>query len=173
MDDIKIIQLAPESWEQYKNLRLEAVQEDPLAFGLTYEEYSDYPDEFWKNHLEKSVKGQDSWIFFAQVKDELIGMLAADRVNKKRMSHLSHIHSMSVKQGYRGKGVASMLMEALLNKLTQQEDLLIAQMGVASSQNAAVQLYKKFGFEIVGTRKKVFRYGNDFYDEILMEKELR
>lgn len=172
MDKREIVKLSPDDWAKYKTLRLAALQEDPLAFGLTFEEYSSYPDDFWKDQLIKAEKEKDSWIYFAIVEGKLVGMLAADRVSKKRMDHLAHIHSMSVKKEYRGKGLATKLLRTILEKLGQQADLIMGQMGVASSQNHAVALYQKFGFKIVGTRKKVFKYQDQFYDEILMEKEL-
>lgn len=171
--NLEIIQRSPDQWEKYKSLRLEAVKEDPMAFGLTYEEYLEYPDSFWISQLEEAQRETKTWIYFAQVEGQLVGMLAANRVNKKRMNHLAHIHSMSVKAEFRGKGVASKLMETVLSKLEVASDLLMAQMGVASSQTEAVELYKKFGFEVVGTRKKVFRFEDKYFDEVLMEKELR
>lgn len=35
---IKITQLPPDSWKSYKDIRLEALQDTPLAFGSLYEE---------------------------------------------------------------------------------------------------------------------------------------
>lgn len=171
--DSEVIQLSPSQWKEYKDLRLAAVKEDPLAFGLTYDEYLEYPDQYWQDQLEQAENGKNVWIYFLKIEDKLVGMLAANRINKKRMNHLVHIHSMSVQSEFRNKGFASKLLETVLNELTQKPDLLIAQMGVASSQNEAVELYKKFGFEVVGVRKKVFRFETKFFDEILMEKELK
>jgi len=38
MDNIKIIKLTPERWEEYKNLRLEALKNSPTAFASSYED---------------------------------------------------------------------------------------------------------------------------------------
>ena len=42
----------PEEWPQYRSVRLRALKESPQAFGSTFEDAVNYPDETWKNRLE-------------------------------------------------------------------------------------------------------------------------
>ncbi|MBI2011554.1 hypothetical protein HYS91_02180 [Candidatus Daviesbacteria bacterium] len=63
MDKIEIIKLNPNRWEEYKELRLQALKENPEAFGSTYEEAADKPDKEWKSRLEKVQKLKNYWMF--------------------------------------------------------------------------------------------------------------
>lgn len=46
MDTIQVVTLQPSKWQEYKNLRLLALKEEPQAFGSTYEENAKRPDEY-------------------------------------------------------------------------------------------------------------------------------
>ena len=43
---------------------------------------------------------------------------------------------------------------------------------VIPEQRAAVKLYEKYGFELVGRLKKELKFDDKFYDELIMEKLL-
>lgn len=43
-----IFKLDPKDWEKYKKIRLEALQENPEAFGSSYEKEIAFPDETWQ-----------------------------------------------------------------------------------------------------------------------------
>lgn len=173
MDNVEIVKLMPGEWEKYKEFRLNASEEDPLAWGVTLEEESAYPDEWWREQLEKVDQKAGRWILFAKVEEQIVGMVAANQIKRLKMNHIAHIDSVSVKNEFRGRGIASQLMRALLDKLSNEPNIFVAQMGVSSAQTAAISLYKKFGFEVAGTRKKVFNNEGKFYDEVLMERMLR
>jgi hypothetical protein len=44
-DNITIGKLPPEQWQDYKALRLRALQDDPQAFSEPFEKAIAYPDE--------------------------------------------------------------------------------------------------------------------------------
>ena len=43
-----MLTLPVENWEQYRDLRLRALKEDPEAFSSSYADSVSQPDEFWK-----------------------------------------------------------------------------------------------------------------------------
>lgn len=67
---MEIIKLTSEDWEKYKNIRLEALRKDNIAFGTSYEEALNKKDEEWKATLEKP----DRYLFFAKDKNEIVGL---------------------------------------------------------------------------------------------------
>ena len=77
MDEIKIIQLFPDRWQEYKELRLEALQKDPQAFGQKYEKAREFSDEYWIDHLERSRTKDKILVFFAENNRKLVGMMGA------------------------------------------------------------------------------------------------
>ena len=47
----EIVSLLPELWEEYKRLRLRALSTEPQAFGTSYAQAAEYPDEQWQQRL--------------------------------------------------------------------------------------------------------------------------
>ena len=48
---MQIRKIQPTEQQQYKSIRLEALQKEPLAFGNSYDEAVAYPDEKRQEHL--------------------------------------------------------------------------------------------------------------------------
>ncbi len=63
-------------------------------------------------------------------------------------------------------------MQALIEGLSRIPQIVKLRSGVNTEQDAAVGLYEKFGFEMIGTVKKELKIGDQYYDEYLMEKFL-
>ncbi len=45
---ITIIQITPSDWQLYKTIQLEALKEDPQAFGSSYTTWANATEEKWK-----------------------------------------------------------------------------------------------------------------------------
>lgn len=78
------------------------------------------------------------------------------------------IGDIIVKEEERNKGIASCLMDYMLSDIKESVKLLTLE--VRKSNTPAIQLYKKFGFEVVYIRKKYYLDGEDAY---LMGRRLR
>lgn len=71
------------------------------------------------------------------------------------------ILSVVVDPEYRGQLVASNLIDYLISEL--DENLKLITLEVDSKNRAALNLYDKFGFEIVNVRKHYYPNGDDAY----------
>ncbi len=78
----------------------------------------------------------------------------------------AHITTLSVEQHYRRQGIASKLLEALIEKSCSMGANRIS-LEVRPSNHAARRLYEKFGFSVKGVRKHY--YFNE--DGLIMFKE--
>lgn len=78
------------------------------------------------------------------------------------------IGDIIVNEEERNKGIASCLMDYMLSDIKESVKLLTLE--VRKSNTPAIQLYKKFGFEVVYIRKKYYLDGEDAY---LMGRRLR
>jgi len=76
-----------------------------------------------------------------------------------------HIANLAVKENWRGCGIASWLMNIIFS-IAHENQIKIMHLEVRKSNEAAINLYKKFGFEIVGCRKNY--YEKEKEDAILM-----
>ena len=100
---LNIVTLSASEWQEYKKIRLQALQKDPCAFGSTYEKESDYTDERWKQRLREASGGK-SCIFFAEVNKQLVGMIIGGRTDEDMKMHLAHIWGVYVEEALPGKG---------------------------------------------------------------------
>ena len=67
---------------------------------------------------------------------------------------------MAVHDEWKGKGIGSALMKAVIEMADNWLNLKRLELEVYTDNTAAIKLYEKFGFEIEGTlRKHAFRAG--------------
>ncbi len=163
MSSIAIITLSPSEWQKYKELRLEALQSDPEAFGRSYAEENAYGDEKWKQRLADT----NVYSYFASADEKLVGMIGAKIVEEENKK-VAVIMQMYVQKEQRGKGVGKLLMHKLLETLQKRNDIVSIQLDVNTSQENAVKLYQKMGFTIIKENAKEMGDGKR-YNMFLME----
>ena len=169
VNQIEIVQLEPDTWHDYKALRLEALHTEPQAFGSKYADNVQHPDSFWRRRLEEAAVGQISWLLFAKSGDRLVGMIGAYVADDSPA--VAEIISTYVKPDFRRQGIARALMAALLSAIRKHGTVRIARLIVNVDQKFALQLYQHFEFEIIETVNNRMGDGQ-FYDGYLMEKSL-
>ena len=93
-----------------------------------------------------------------------------ERLEDDATQHVCEI-GIIVDPDYRGKGVGSRLLEKAIQKAEFLGFEKICLSTFHTNSNA-ISLYKKFGFQEVGRRKKQFKIADEYIDEILMEREI-
>lgn len=79
------------------------------------------------------------------------------------------ITNVAVLPEYRKRGIASALLESVIKK-SRSLDLSLLTLEVRKSNFAAQNLYSKYGFEIIGERKRY--YSDNHEDALIMTKKL-
>lgn len=171
MSNIQIITLQKERWRDYKEIRLEALREEPHAFGTSFSDAEQRPDFYWIERIEESLEGKTDYMLFAECDGRLVGILGAYFHKTPETQKSGHLWGMYVQKEFRGKGVGSQLMKSMLKKLQQISILEKVSLLVNQEQTAAVNLYKQLGFEQVGTEEFVLGDGK-LYKEYKMERML-
>ncbi|MFR8104437.1 MAG: ribosomal protein S18-alanine N-acetyltransferase [Clostridia bacterium] len=112
-------------------------------------------DDFWTfSTLESELKNPNSRYLVAIKQDEIVGFagiwISVDDV---------HITNIVTKKAYRNQKIASSLLQELITlaKETHKSSLTLE---VNEHNIAAIQLYKKYGFQTLGIRKKYY-HGTD------------
>ncbi|MCL2500148.1 MAG: ribosomal protein S18-alanine N-acetyltransferase [Defluviitaleaceae bacterium] len=101
---------------------------------------------------------------FDTVTDELAGYTFMRHIINE-----GHINNIAVAPLHRGRGIASLLMDALLAEALTREMIGLA-LEVRQGNRAAMALYHKYGFLVEGYRRDYYRDPNE--DAILMYKNL-
>jgi ribosomal protein S18 acetylase RimI-like enzyme len=143
---------------------LEALKEEPLAFGGSYKEESDFSDKVWKERIHNTL--------FAILDDEPVGMIGFLLNQKNKLAHVAEIFGVYVKEDFRNSNIGGNLVEAAIKSIRENKSVIKIKLTVTSVQDPAIKLYSSFGFEIVGKLKKELKYEEKFYDAIIMEKIL-
>jgi ribosomal protein S18 acetylase RimI-like enzyme len=161
---IEIVQLCPDQWELYRDLRLEALRNEPVAFGSSLEEEVGLPKEAWIKRIPNAL--------FALAEGKPVGIVVIRREDRIKTRHTAYINSMYVTEKCRGQGLGVRLMTAALDSLKTSPDILKVRLSVIAPQVQAFELYTRFGFSPIGTAKKELYVNGLYHDEILMEKML-
>ena len=132
---IEIKKLPEDRWRDYRELRLEALISDPIAFGSSYEEEIILPDEEWV----KKIKN----VLFAMLDDKPIGMIVYIFNNGLKIKHIANIYGFYVKKTYRSQGVGKKLLENAISLIMINKNIIKINLSVNPQQSAAAKLYEK------------------------------
>jgi ribosomal-protein-alanine N-acetyltransferase len=81
-----------------------------------------------------------------------------------------HIIRIAVAEDFRSRGVATWLLQQCF-KLVEQKDVDSVYIEVRPSNKAAIALYHKLGFQLIGTRPNYYPESNE--DALVMKKQLK
>jgi RimJ/RimL family protein N-acetyltransferase len=134
------------------------------------------PEEFNKtimqqrNSIEKILENERETIIVAEVNRKVVGWLEFESQTRKKISHTGSFGIM-IHKDYRGMGIGRMLVNELLNWAEKNPLIEKVSLGVFSTNQRAIALYKSMGFVEEGRKiKEVKMNENEYVDDILMYK---
>jgi len=149
--EIEIVKLNTKDWPIYKQIRLEALKNEPQAFSTTYADMLARPDDFWIGRVMAAESEDKDWLLLlAKIDGQAIGMIGAYCENGWGKHDTAYIVGVYVNRAYRGLGVGKKLLEAMLAKLKRIPNLATVRLSVNSIQAPAVGLYESCGFRATG-----------------------
>ncbi|MGY0459286.1 N-acetyltransferase family protein [Kitasatospora sp. cg17-2] len=99
----------------------------------------------------------------------VLGWVAASRVSD-RCAYAGVVeHSVYVHPDARGRGVAGLLLEALIVS-TEAAGIWTIQSGVFPENTASLALHARAGFRVIGTRERSGRHHGRWRDVVLIER---
>lgn len=77
--------------------------------------------------------------------------------------------SVYVAAAARGKGVGRKLLNKLID-ISEENNIWTLQAGIFRNNEASINLHKSCGFRVIGYKEKIGKLGNEWLDNMLLEK---
>lgn len=163
-----------DDWQEFRDLRLKALKEEPKAYGISVEDERENSDEEWKCMCLDAFHGNGKWFFVAEHEGKLIGMLGATELLGRYMRHQVEICSAFIEPPFRGQGIFTDLYNSLKRKLQEVPHLEQMIVWVTLHETQISQpIFEKFGFQLAGTLSKTVKYEGKYYDCCWLEASLK
>lgn len=167
---IEIIQAKNQDIATIKQLMLFALQTDPTAFTVSFDEYNSESDFWWNNYLSMYVGSKYGAMYLAKIDSTPAGMVGVLYNKRLRQSHASTIVWLYVKPEFRKMKLATKLMEYVICEITKDKTIKKISLTVTEKQIAAISLYKNLGFSVTGIQKDELKIEDEYIDFLMMEK---
>ena len=92
---------------------------------------------------------------------------------RRKTRHIASVHGVYVAPEYRGLGVGSRLVEAALSRVRENRETLKVELSVNSRARPAIAAYRRAGFKVAGRSAMELKVGDEFYDLLNMELQVR
>lgn len=169
--EFMIRSLTLDDWDNFRDLRLRALLENPKAYGIAVADEGVRSDEEWKAFCQD---GTDKWYVVAEYQGKLIGMLGAVQLFGSYMNHQVEIVGAYVDPAFRQRGIMKQLFQTLKTRLQEVSHLeqMITWVTLHETQTSK-HMFEKFGFKFAGVLSKTVKFGNKYYDCCWLEASLR
>ncbi|XXM70818.1 N-acetyltransferase family protein [Lysinibacillus sphaericus] len=139
-------------------------------FIVVSEEVEKKPLHEEKERIQRILENRKETIIVAEVNGIVVGSIEFRSQTRKRLAHTGSV-SMSITNKYRGRGIGKALLKALLDWAEENPLIEKVSLGVFSTNQRAISLYKQMGFVEEGRLMKEYKLDHgEYIDDILMCK---
>ncbi|XJS10218.1 GNAT family N-acetyltransferase [Aerococcaceae bacterium WGS1372] len=117
--------------------------------------------------IRRYNESNHSIMLVAESDDQIVGMATVYAIDNYRQKHVGEI-GVSIVHEYWGYGIGSILTEELI-EFARQSGMKVLTLEVVTENKRAINLYEKYGFNIVGTLSKRLRHNYHYFDTFVME----
>jgi len=150
--------MRPEDWGAVRAIYLEGI----ASGNATFEQSApDWPD--WNQGHLKCCR------LVARLGSEIVGWTALSPVSRRQVYAGVVEFSIYVAGRARRRGIGSALLQALIDA-TDREGIWMLQSGIFPENTASLELCRRFGFRVVGTRERIGWMNGRWRDVVLLER---
>jgi ribosomal protein S18 acetylase RimI-like enzyme len=155
-----------------RELRLEGLRTASFAFGSSFEEESQLPDD---EYTRRAARGDGTESQATFVLDDssgrLGGMTGILRGTRLKDSHSATIVAVYIRPAWRGLRLSDALIESCVTWATER-GVKIVRLGVATTNMPALACYRRCGFETTGIDPMAIYCDGTYHDEYMMSRVL-
>jgi len=156
--EITISPLRPEDWAAVRAIYLEGI----ATGNATFEQSAPDWQSWHQGHLPACRLA-------ARVAGEVMGWTALSPVSRRQVYAGVAEFSIYVAERARGRGIGTALLKALI-EASEREGIWTLQSGIFPENTASLQLCRRFGFRMVGTRERIGCMAGRWRDVVLLER---
>ncbi|MBE5105833.1 GNAT family N-acetyltransferase [Bacillus thuringiensis] len=120
-----------------------------------------------REKIQNSIEKGNLYIVY-EVDSKVVGFLFFKRYELERLRHAGTM-GMGIREEYCNQGIGTNLIEFLISWAKGQKDLEKICLGVVSSNDRAIKVYKRIGFVEEGRQRKQIKYEDGSYgDDVWM-----
>jgi L-amino acid N-acyltransferase YncA len=150
--------MGPADWES-----VSAIYREGIATGnATFEQSAPEWEQWDEGHLQACR-------LVARAREEMVGWAALSPVSRRPVYRGVAEVSVYVSGRARRQGVGTALLTALIES-SEREGIWTLQAGIFPENTASVELHRRAGFRVVGTRERLGSMDGRWRDVVLMER---
>lgn len=165
---VHVEQLQPAHAGAYRALMLEAYELAADAFTSTAEERAAEPESFWIRRMADAA----GLALGAFEGSQLVGTVALEFSAKPKTRHKALVIGMYVRPVARGRQVGAALLQAALLAAQRRPGIRMLTLTVTEGNQAAIALYRRFGFEAFGVEPMAILASDGFKGKVHMWRAL-
>jgi L-amino acid N-acyltransferase YncA len=150
--------MTPADWHAVRAIYLEGIATGQATFEKSAPDW-----EAWDARHLSSCR------LLAREGDEVLGWAALSPVSARAVYAGVTEVSVYVAARSRGQGIGRLLLEALVSA-SEQNGIWTLQASIFPENLASIELHRKFGFRVVGTRHHIGRMDGVWRDTVLLER---
>jgi RimJ/RimL family protein N-acetyltransferase len=166
---ITIRKAGPKDAAHFRELRLEALLDSPVAFSMDHQRASIQSMKYWEEML--TMDDAESALFLAEQEHHLIAMTGVARGRSPKTRHTAEIWGVYVQPEWRGLHVAEELIRSCI-EWAKERGVIVAKLGVAAVNKSAIRCYERCGFTKYATEARALFHEGRYYDFDLMAVNL-
>jgi ribosomal protein S18 acetylase RimI-like enzyme len=137
--------LAENDWVRLRDIRLTALKADPTAFLSSHQTEAAFAEQQWR---EQFSRGEWHVMRAGAVDVGLVGVTREPDMPAREC----YLEYLWVAQAFRGRGVATLLLRAVLDRL-HDSGVQIVWLYILDGNDPAMRLYQGFGFQSTNERQ--------------------
>lgn len=165
ISEVEIRFLVAQDASEWRRLRLEALEGDPVAFSASAEDHQLLSDQEIGSRIADTG---DSFMAGAFRGGRLLGMAGFYREKGVKSRHKGRVWGVYVSPPERSRGLARQILDKLMVRARGIEGVEQVLLSVTATQDAARELYRSLGFEVFGLEPRALKIGGRYVDEEYM-----